>query len=199
MVSVKAFVDKVLRAYLDIIKGSPVPPWFDAFYTVVSLTEIDQSLDELLSDDMAYRIAVLGMFYYPTIKEIWDSFNNEEKIEAINGILSGIASHGLKELLKSAAVGILKWGSPRRRQKVIEAGKELLKGRIDFDVFIYKVIEALEPVPEEYEEKGLSARDIWKGASLSDYVSEEKLKRIVKEDFLDVLEVYGSEGQAGPY
>jgi len=199
VVSAKEFVKKVLKVYIESVEGSSVLPWVDAFYTVVSLTEIEQNLNELLSDEMAYRISDLGTFYYPRIKEIWDSFTNEEKIEVINGIVSGIASYGLKELLKSAAEDILKWRGPSERQKAIRAAKEFLSGKIDFDIFAYRVIEALWPTSEERTERHGEIVDFWKGVELSDYVNEKELKRMVKEDFLDVLEAYGSEGQAGPY
>jgi len=196
---VKEFVHEVVRAAVTLIRQSPVLPWIDAFYTVISLTTIDYSLNELLSEEMAERIANLGWLSYPKIKRIWNSFTNEEKIEAINGIVSGIAAYGLKELLEKAAYDILKWRGPSEREKAIKAAKEFLDGKIDFDVFAYRVIEALWPTPEERMEHESDINGFWKGASLSDYVSEGELKKIVKEDFLNVLESYGPEGQAGPY
>jgi hypothetical protein len=183
-----------VRAAIATIRQSPAPPWIDAFYTVISLITIDYNLNELLSEEMAFRLSTLGWLDYPKIKEIWNSFTNEEKIEALNGIISGIASYGLKELLESAAYDILKWRGPGERQKAIRAAKEFLSGRIDFDILAYRIIEALWPTPEERIEHDADIEGFWKGAELSDYVSEKELKEIVKEDFLNVLESYGPEG-----
>jgi len=72
--------------------------------------------------------------------------------------------------------------------------KEFLSGRIDFDILAYRIIEALWPTPEERIEHDADIGGFWKGAELSDYVSEKELKEIVKEDFLNVLESYGPEG-----
>ena len=190
--NVKEFVRTIVKDYTTFTKESSVPPWTDAFYTIVSLTEIDQNLDELLSDEMAYRLSDLGTYYYPKVKEIWDSFTNEEKIEALDGIISGIASFGLKELLRHAAEDILKWRGPSEKEKAVKAAKEFLSGKIDFNILAYRIIEALWPTPEERTEHDADVEGFWKGVELSDYVSENKLKEIVKEDFLNALEPHGS-------
>ena len=143
---------------------------------------------------MAERLANLGWLSYPKVKRAWDSLTDEEKIEALNGIVSGIAAYGLRELLEKAAYDILKWRGPNERQKAIEAANEFLSGKIDFDILVYRIIEALWPTPKEREESEADIEGFWKGVELSDYVSEKKLKEIVKADFLNALEASSPKG-----
>jgi hypothetical protein len=194
---VEDIAEQVIRGYDMALNSSAMPPWADA----MRMFEYLDGFDDLDDDELIETLAGLAGYSYEDFKGVWDGLSDKEKNEALGEIEYEIAVMGFEELLKGIATDFYIMENKEIREKIIDIAKKYVSGKIDF----YELAEGLENIlwPTEKDKKDYdqAVRDYWDGISLTDYIEEKKIKKMVKRYLIEELEAVGSTpdlGEPGP-
>ena len=176
----------LINGWLEGLSGSDFPPWADAYEQIQMLEDIMGDDDILNDEETIDHLSRLSDIDYDTFKEMWDMLTNEQKNEVLDSVIHEMALLGMEWLFKDIAYDVTHDERYNKAMgKVVEAAKDYLNKRIDYDDLMDRIADIFWP--NEEDKKSMAYEDFLNGTGLADYVDKDELNEIVKEYLLEKI------------